>query len=167
MKKILYLFLIVSVLYGCTKQPTVSNFEECVEATGIVMESYPRKCRAPDGTVYTEEVEPIEEQPTGQEVEEALSEEVAREWILNFSPTYIFDGSDLKLIMSRALDCEICFEYEFSFTSSQAGFGDRTGKILAQVITPHTIVVQLQAGKIVSAITDTVFDEMAQEIISE
>ena len=33
----------------------VSNFEECAAAGYSVMESYPRQCRAPDGTLYTEE----------------------------------------------------------------------------------------------------------------
>lgn len=33
---------------------TVTNFEECAEVVGVVMESYPRKCKAPDGTIFTE-----------------------------------------------------------------------------------------------------------------
>ncbi len=34
----------------------VYNFEECKDAGYPVMESYPRQCRGPDGTVYTEKV---------------------------------------------------------------------------------------------------------------
>ena len=37
----------------------VTNFDECAEAGYAVMESYPRQCRTPDGTLYVEEgVEP-------------------------------------------------------------------------------------------------------------
>lgn len=41
----------------------VTDFESCVEVTGIVMESYPRQC-AHEGTTYVEEIE----EPTEEEV---------------------------------------------------------------------------------------------------
>ena len=34
---------------------TVTNFDECVKETGIVLESYPRQCSY-NGKTYTEEV---------------------------------------------------------------------------------------------------------------
>jgi len=34
----------------------ISNFEECVEAGYPIMESYPRKCRAEKGEIFTEEI---------------------------------------------------------------------------------------------------------------
>jgi hypothetical protein len=48
-----------------TEVSTVASFEECVAAGNPVMESYPRQCRAADGTLFVEEieVEEIEEQP--------------------------------------------------------------------------------------------------------
>lgn len=41
------------------QQNEVTNFEECVEKTGIVMESYPRQCRYNDQTFVEEIDEPI------------------------------------------------------------------------------------------------------------
>jgi hypothetical protein len=35
----------------------VNSFEECVKAGHPVMESYPRRCRTSDGTMFTEEIE--------------------------------------------------------------------------------------------------------------
>ncbi len=34
----------------------VSNFEECEAAGYSIMESYPRQCRTPGGTSYTEDI---------------------------------------------------------------------------------------------------------------
>lgn len=92
----------------------------------------------------------------------------ARVWIENNSPTYRFDGADLEFVEERGLDlvgCENCYEFEFEFLSSQAGYGNREDKIVAQVITPHTIVVRIENGEVVSVVTDGKFDEMAGELI--
>jgi hypothetical protein len=37
----------------------ITNFEECVAAGNPVMESFPRQCRTADGSLFTEDVEPI------------------------------------------------------------------------------------------------------------
>lgn len=37
----------------------IATFEECVNAGYPVMESYPRRCRVPDGPLFTEELPPI------------------------------------------------------------------------------------------------------------
>jgi hypothetical protein len=36
--------------------PPISSFAECAAAGQPVMESYPRQCRAPDGTLYVENI---------------------------------------------------------------------------------------------------------------
>lgn len=36
--------------------PSVSNFEECVEADYPVMESYPPQCKTPDGRTFTQDI---------------------------------------------------------------------------------------------------------------
>ncbi len=38
-------------------QKQILSFEDCLAAGYIVMESYPRQCRAPDGKVFAEEIE--------------------------------------------------------------------------------------------------------------
>jgi hypothetical protein len=39
--------------------PTVLSFEDCVKAGYLVMESFPRQCKTPDGRTYAEEL-PVE-----------------------------------------------------------------------------------------------------------
>jgi len=95
------------------------------------------------------------------------SREIAREWIKTQSPTYTYDGSDLQFKEFRALDlaeCEDYYEFDFSFKSSQAGFGDRSGKMFAQVITPHLITIWVENGEVTKALTDNEFNEMTAEV---
>lgn len=88
------------------------------------------------------------------------SKEIARNWILENSPTYKFDGFELEFKEINLLRCPFCYEFIFKFKSRQAGYGDRTGDILAQVITPHTIAVITEKGVVTHAITDEAYDEM-------
>ncbi len=104
-----------------------------------------------------------EEVPTNEE--NGLREE-AETWIKENAPTYVFDGRDLEFVEKRGLDlvgCENCYELEFTFESNHAGYGNREGEVLAQVITPHTIVVLIEDGEITKAVTDQVFDEIEGE----
>jgi hypothetical protein len=92
----------------------------------------------------------------------------ARNWIENNAPTYLFDGMNLIFVETRALDlvdCEDCYEVEFTFESRQAGYGDRTEGASAQVITPHTIVVFIEDGAVTRVITDGVYNEMTGEMM--
>lgn len=91
--------------------------------------------------------------------------DVARAWIENDSPTYNFDGSDLELVRSEKIDTNT-YQYTFEFESSQAGYGDRSDEMSAQVITPHSVVVRIESGQVVSVITDGVYDEMTGELTS-
>lgn len=95
-------------------------------------------------------------------------EKIAKDWIKNNSPTYKFDGTNLELVEVRGLDlvgCESCYEVEFYFESRQAGYGDRGGEMLAQVITPHTIVVLVDDGEVNSVVADDKYDEMKESFI--
>lgn len=99
---------------------------------------------------------------------EELSKEIAENFVTSQAPTYLFDGMNLELIESRALDlagCEECYEFEFSFDSRHSGYGDRAGEALAQVITPHTIVVTVEFGEVAKAITDGKYDEINEEFL--
>ncbi len=86
------------------------------------------------------------------------SREIAKNWIINTSPTYVTDGFDLKLLSEEEL--EEAYLFIFSFKSRAAGYGYREGGASAQVITPHTIEVTVQEGEIVKAITDRIFYEL-------
>lgn len=100
--------------------------------------------------------------------EEATTEQQSKETAESFaenSATYQFDGSGLELASSKALDCEQCYEFAFEFTSSAAGYGDRTGMMLAQVITPHKAVIIVKEGNVDSAVLDGEWDMVKQETI--
>ncbi len=86
-------------------------------------------------------------------------ETIAREWIINHSPTYVFDGSDLELVERDGNTLT------FSFISSHGGYGNRMNQIVTQVITPHEMVVVVEDGVVVSAITDDVFSETENRVI--
>ena len=91
---------------------------------------------------------------------------VAEEWVKDDSLTYAFDGSDLELVNERELENNT-FEFAFDFQSASAGFGDRTDQMTAQVITSHTVVVVVDSGEVVSAITDGVYSEIDGEMVTE
>lgn len=104
--------------------------------------------------------------PTGEYVK--VSFEESQTVAENFAPnssTYKFDGSGLKLESFESLKCPYCWEFKFIFDSKQSGYGDRKGQILAQVITPHTLLVTVNQGKIVSAVVDGTFDELNLKFI--
>lgn len=102
--------------------------------------------------------------PTPQQFSFEESQKIAQEAVKN-SPTYKFDGFDLKFENSETLRCPSCWEFTFSFKSRGAGYGDRTGKMVAQVITPHTTRVTVDNGKITSIVTDQTFDEINQKFL--
>lgn len=112
---------------------------------------------------------PKQEKPAEEKLEEGgvsfeESRRIAEEAVKN-APTYKFDGFDLEFKGSETLRCLACWEFTFSFQSRAAGYGDRTGQMLAQVITPHTIRVTIDNGKITSLVTDRTFDELNQKFL--
>ncbi len=93
--------------------------------------------------------------------------EVAEQWIKSQSPTYVYDGYDLELQEIEEIIPQRRYELFFVFTSRSAGYGDRTEKMAAQVITPHEIVVVVDQGEVIRAVTDGVYDEIAGEMVEE
>lgn len=95
---------------------------------------------------------------------------VAKEWIKQNSPTYKFDGSNLRWRATRSSieKCVSCFiTVWYTFESSHAGYGDRTGQMLAQVITPHRMELKIKDNKVVAAVTDEKFDEITGEMATK
>jgi hypothetical protein len=99
---------------------------------------------------------------TPSQVEEA--EDIALEWLRN-APTFSFDGVPDSM---RVIDTVIAESYPeqyfitITFECTHAGYGDRTGEALAQVITEHTAVVVVSAGEVRSAVIDEAWDEFNQ-----
>ncbi len=90
--------------------------------------------------------------------------EIARNWITEEASTYVYDGNDLTFESEEVVTFggREAYLYTFIFESRHGGYGDRTGKIVTQVITSHKIEVVIQDGEVISAVTDGVFDELSK-----
>ncbi len=88
---------------------------------------------------------------------------IAEQWIKE-SPTYGYDGFDLSFVGQERLGPGR-YGFTYSFKSRNAGYGNRSGQIVAQVITPHTIRVRVDDLRIVSAVVDGRWDDLDQQLI--
>lgn len=111
--------------------------------------------------VEGERVSTPEEEEEVDQAKFERSKEIARAAVES-TPTYKFDGFDLRFVSSEAFLCPNCWEFTYSFSSRYAGYGNRTGKVLAQVITSHQIRVVVENEKIVAVVTDRTFDELKE-----
>ena len=94
------------------------------------------------------------------------SQDLALDFLRNTS-TFRFDGIEntLKLVGSEAGATPYNWVFEYEFQSRHAGYGDRTGMMLAQVITDHRTQIVVEHGEVVQAILDGRWDELRQKII--
>jgi hypothetical protein len=81
--------------------------------------------------------------------------------------TYAFDGDSatLKLTKYQTLSTPDTWTFTYRYDSKHAGYGDRTGQLLAQVITSHTAVITVQQGKVTAAVLDGKWDMILQQPI--
>jgi len=89
------------------------------------------------------------------------AENIVQNWIIENSPTYKFDGKNLKLEESMALyypNCAACYKFVYSFESTHLGYGDRS---------KETLVVTVKSGRVTSAITDYKYDEIKKIPLKE
>jgi len=94
---------------------------------------------------------------------EALT--LAKQFVMD-DPTFKFDGmaETLKVELDESGDPVIA---TVDFTSRQAGYGDRAGMMLAQVLTPHKCVLKISQGRVQSAVMDGTWDMMGQKEIAK
>ncbi len=87
---------------------------------------------------------------------------IAEEWALENVKTYTErGGSNLRHIRTVETG-EDSYEITFEFDSNIAGYGEvGEDEMSAQVITPHTLVIIVQNGEVVSAIVDNLYDEIS------
>lgn len=100
---------------------------------------------------------------------EEESKEIARDFVEN-SPTYKFDGYNLthkETLYLEVVDCTDCYGFVFEFESRHAGYGNRTGKMLAQVITPHEAHITVKNGEVTSALLDMKWDMINQTFLED
>ena len=97
------------------------------------------------------------------EVEKVV--DIALEFLRN-SATFKFDGIEetIEIEEIRILESyPVQYIVIINFDSRHAGYGDRTGQVLAQVITPHSAWIKIVEGEVVSAILDNTWDELKQK----
>jgi hypothetical protein len=95
----------------------------------------------------------------------ARAVEIARE-SLTQAPTFKFDGMPETLQVTDVVVLESFPEQyvvTLTFDSRHAGYGDRTGLVLAQVITSHVAVIRVVQEQVVSAVLDQQWNELNQE----
>jgi hypothetical protein len=112
-----------------------------------------------------------------------LTEETSRELANDFvrsSPTFVFDGIEESLVLEETvyllkehkpgspetLSNLHGWSFTFKFESRHEGYGDRSGQILAQVITPHQAVIMVEDGEVTSAIMDGAWDMINQRMLN-
>ena len=100
------------------------------------------------------------------QMSEEESRRIAKEFVKS-SPTFVFDGIEdtLRLTDTITLRCPHCWQFIFEFDSGHAGYGDRTGQALAQVITHHIAQITIVMGEVKSAVMDDMWDMLNQENI--
>jgi len=96
-----------------------------------------------------------------------LTKEESQNIALQFveqSATYLFDGIKETVTLTEGIEVSIPYTWTFTidFESTHAGYGDRTGMMLAQVITPHVVSVTIEQGRIVYASMDNMWDMLSQ-----
>jgi len=98
-------------------------------------------------------------------LDESQIKALAESWIRE-APTYKYDGSGLGFVnYIQQESYPVRHVLTYNFTSSHAGYGDRSGKVTAPATTDHTIKVTIIDGNVESAVIDEKWDEMGQFII--
>lgn len=98
---------------------------------------------------------------------EDAARNMAEEFVRN-SPTFAFDGIPATLTLLETLypDIENAWTFVFQFESAHVGYGDRTGQMLAEVITPHEAHITVVGGEVTSALMDEQWNMLSQTMVS-
>jgi len=101
-------------------------------------------------------------------VSQEESQQIAEDFVRN-DETFVFDGIEetFALTDTVTLRCPYCWQFTFEFDSSHAGYGDRAGQVLAQVITHHIAVVTVQQSEVTSAVMDEQWDMLEEQELSQ
>ncbi len=96
------------------------------------------------------------------------SQNIALEYVRH-SPTFVFDGIEDTLELTGSIEISIPYTWTFivRFESAHAGYGDRTGRMLAEVITPHEVSITIEQGEITYASMDNKWDMFTQKELSD
>ena len=93
------------------------------------------------------------------------SQNVAEEFV-RLETTFRFDGIPETLEVTSTTSVGNGWEFTIEFDSRHAGYGNRSGQVLAQVITHHTVEVTVEGGLgVTKAIMDNVWDMVNQQML--
>ncbi len=83
--------------------------------------------------------------------------------------TFRFDGikESVALVGEKSLEGGQALEFVYTFDSRYPGYGDRAGRILAAVITPHKVRIVVRGGAIAEAVMDEKWDMLGQKMIEK
>jgi hypothetical protein len=112
------------------------------------------------------EIPPVDIPSGDTEADEAKA--IALDFLIN-APTYSFDGINGSMEVVERMIAEsypVQYFITIRFDCSQAGYGDRSGMMLAQVITTHEARVTVVDGEIINAILDDQWDEKIQHDVA-
>jgi hypothetical protein len=95
------------------------------------------------------------------------SQQIALDF-LKQSPTFAFDGIEdsIKLVRVEPAFCPNCWGFVYAFQCAHPGYGDRTGQILAQVITDHEAMIGVSMGEVDGGTINRKWDMVHQQEIS-
>lgn len=81
--------------------------------------------------------------------------------------TYRFDGinNTLSVYYNRTLEGN-AHEVIAEFTCAHGGYGDRTGKLVTEALTPHKVVLTIVDGNILTAISDNAWDMVNEKPVA-
>lgn len=132
---------------------------------GVVWLSRGVMVRKSYGAVIKLLVKPAKSEQPAQITKES-SQKTAEDFVRN-CPTFAFDGviSTLGLKDSKSLAVN-SWQFTYEFDCRHAGYGDRAGQALAQVITHHHAVITVEEGTVTEAILDSRWSETTQEEIA-
>ena len=94
------------------------------------------------------------------------SQNVAEEFV-RLETTFRFDGIPETLEVTTTTSIGNGWQFTIEFDSRYAGYGNRSGQVLAQVTTHHTAEVTVQSGLgVTKAIMDEVWDMIDQRMVN-
>ena len=108
----------------------------------------------------------LKQEPVADEGK-AVAEAIALNWLIN-APTFKFDGVEgsarvVDSWLAQTFAAPAFWGVVIEFDCLHAGYGDRTGQMLAQVITHHVVTIHVTEGVVTLAPIDDVWDELKQE----
>jgi len=93
---------------------------------------------------------------------EDASRKIAEEFVRQ-EATFRFDGIPETLEVVNTTAIGDGWQFTIEYESRHAGYGDRSGEALLEVITPHTCLVTVENGEVVAGVMDQKWDMIEQK----